>query len=97
MKIRYEPVPHCVPGVYTVWLIDGTPLLWLVGYNRASNDGRWVARRSDDSEPVSRVPRRSDAAAFMAVAGGWFKRGHCHHRRIVRAGAIGLAALVASA
>ena len=70
MKIHYEPMPNRVPGVYTVWLIDGTPLPWLVGYNRAGDDGRWVSRRRDDGEPIPRFPRRSDAGAFPAVAGG---------------------------
>jgi hypothetical protein len=97
MKIQYEPMPNQVPGVYTVWLIDGTPRLWLVGYNRSCDDGRWVSRRRDDGEPILGFPRRSDAAAFLAVAGRWFKRGRRRHRRIARAGAIGLLALVASA
>jgi hypothetical protein len=96
MKICYEPVPHRVPGVYAVWLSDGTPLPWLVGYNHASDDGRWVSRRRDDGEPIHGFPRRSAVAAFLAVAGGWFKRSHRHHRRITRSGAIGLLALVAS-
>ena len=69
MKIRYEPMPNRVPGVYAVWLIDGTPLPWLVGYSHATDDRRWVSRRRDDGEPIPGFPRQSDAAAFLAAGG----------------------------
>ena len=37
--------------------------------SRASDDGRWVYRRRDDGEPIPCFRWRSDAAAFLAVAG----------------------------
>jgi hypothetical protein len=37
--------------------------------SRASYDGRWVYRRRDDGEPIPGFRWRSDAAAFLAVAG----------------------------
>ena len=50
-------------------LIDNKPLPWLVGYIRASDDGRWVARRRENGEPIARFPRCSDAAAYLAIGG----------------------------
>jgi hypothetical protein len=73
MKVRYEPMPHRVPGVFRVWLIDATSQPWLLGSIRDA-DGTWIARSRDNGYPVGGFPRRRDAAAFLAIVGGWCKR-----------------------
>jgi hypothetical protein len=83
MKVRYNTMPNRAPGAYTVWLIAITPLPWSVGYIRASDDARWVTRRREDGEPSASLPRRSDAAAYLAIVGGWCKCRHRHHHTII--------------
>jgi hypothetical protein len=85
MRVRYEPMRHRVAGVFEVWLLDGTPGPWLLGWIRDA-EGTWIARSRTDGEPVGGFPRRRDAAAFLAIVGGWCKRG----RRVALAAALAL-------
>ena len=70
---------------FEVWLLDGTPGPWLLGWIRDA-EGTWIARSRTDGEPVGGFPRRRDAAAFLAIVGGWCKRG----RRVALAAALAL-------
>jgi hypothetical protein len=93
MKVRYEPMRHRVPGVFEIWLIDGTPRPWLLGRIR-NPDGSWIARSRADGDPVGGFPRRRDAAAFLAIVGGWCKR---RSRRVAQAVALALLAITGTA
>jgi hypothetical protein len=86
MKVHYQPMRDRVPGVFEVWLVDATPLPWLLGWIRDA-DGQWIARTRADGDLVPGFPRRRDAATFLAIAGGWCKRS----RRTALAASLALA------
>jgi hypothetical protein len=75
MRIEYRPVPGRVMPFYSVWVAMPAPqTALLVGFVslEASN---WTARRrSDAGQAMSGWPRRSDAAAWLLIAGEFAQR-----------------------
>jgi hypothetical protein len=74
MRVRYKPVPDRL-AMWSVWLMGETA--WLVGFIR-EEAGHWQARQrgQPQEKAVRGFLRRTDAARFLLIAGGF-----CRHRR----------------
>jgi hypothetical protein len=75
IRIEYRPVPGRVMPFYSVWATTQAPgspmLLGFVSLGTST----WTAKlRSDDSQSMSGWPRRTDAAAWLLIAGDFAQR-----------------------
>jgi hypothetical protein len=67
LRVRYEPVGSHMPKVVRIWL-RAAPHDWLLGWARAADDGRWIARRRGDPiEKCQPFLRRRDCAYWLAI------------------------------
>jgi hypothetical protein len=75
MRIQYRPVPDRVMPFYSVWVAMPKPQApMLVGYVSLGGSS-WTARlRSDAGQSMAGWPRRSDAAAWLLIAGAFAQR-----------------------
>jgi hypothetical protein len=74
-RIEYRPVPGRVMPFYSVWVSTPKPQPpMLVGFVSLGGEN-WTARlRSDCGQSMGGWPRRTDAAAWLLIAGGFAQR-----------------------
>jgi hypothetical protein len=70
VRVRYHPVPDRI-ATFSVLLVDRID--WHLGYVTQTKRGSWVARRRGDTHAkvVGGWSRRSDAATWLAISGGF--------------------------